>query len=248
MAFCLFFIYFFLFTAIYSLAEDSDLSASIFAPDADNNVEDPYFATLLSSSNVAELPSADASIFDDTSLGSSTSENQNNLFSASHNLDGSTNLALVHSTSPWESLFVSSNLLYSTQDIESNNLFSSSDQLTDQERITQSSDSISLALPSGNNIGEPEHSQSLSFLDSDTPILPFNPVEIIQNIFPDLIPDLSPILPFDPAPLTGPPICDENYFPFCCNEGPPNPAKDEEKQKRRRACYDCELRLPFETL
>ena len=93
------------------------------------------------------------------------------------------------------------------------------------------------------SISEPEDSQELSFLGSDTPVVPFNPIEIIENLNPNLGPDLDPITPlFDFAPLTGPPICEGSYFPFCCNQGPPNPVGDPKKQKRRRKCYDCRSR------
>lgn len=111
----------------------------------------------------------------------------------------------------------------------------------------QTSYSIFQGLHSDTSSSEPDDSQNLSFLDSDIPVVPFDPTEVIEHLIPDLAPD--PVLPsFDLAPLTGPPICEGNYFPFCCNQGPPNPAKDAEKQKRRRKCYDCRSGDFLETL
>ena len=110
-------------TSILALTEDFDASGSIFNPDADN-VEGPYFGTTLDSQNLAESPSTDASIFDDTSLGISTSDNGENLFGASLGSDELTNLAFVHWTPALDSLPAASDMLYSTQDVDSQVFFS----------------------------------------------------------------------------------------------------------------------------
>ena len=106
------------FTTTRSLAEDFDALASIFAPDADN-VEELYSTTLLDSDDSLEPQTADTSIFDDTGLGSLTSESQENLFSTFSDSDDSINLALMHPTSAVDSIFATSDLFSSTQDIDS---------------------------------------------------------------------------------------------------------------------------------
>lgn len=128
MSFYALIVYFLSVTIIQSSAQDLDASASIFALDADN-VEEPYYATLLDSDKLAEPQSASESIFDDTSAGSSTSVNQENLFSASPGSDDSTNFAFVYPILPSDSESAASDSLYSTQDIDSKVFFFSySDQ------------------------------------------------------------------------------------------------------------------------
>ena len=112
----------------------------------------------------------------------------------------------------------------------------------------QASDWMFQPLDSDISIGEPEDSQEVSLLDSDQPLFPFNPIEIIEKNIPNLIPNLDPISPlFDFAPTVRP-ICEGNLFPFCCNQGPPNPVSSVEKQKRRRKCYNCRSRVLSKTL
>ena len=120
----------FSFSTVHALVEDLDASGSIFDPNADN-VEGPYLATILDSPSLGETNSADASIFDDTSLGISTFDNGENLFSASPGLDDSTHLAFAHWTSALDSLPAASDMLYSTQDIDSKVFPPEIDQWTD---------------------------------------------------------------------------------------------------------------------
>lgn len=130
MLFLLLFICFFSFTTIHSLAENLDASASMFSPDADN-IEDSYFATLLGSDNLVAPQSPDTSIFDDTSLGSSVSESRESLFSKFPGSDDVFSLTSVHPAAALDSVSTASDLLYSTQDIDSKVFLPLSYQWTD---------------------------------------------------------------------------------------------------------------------
>ena len=118
------------FTATFhALAEDLDTPSSIFNSDT-GNVEGPYVVTTLASPSLGEAQVADASIFDDTSLESSTSETGENLFSAFPGSDDSNDLAFLYSTSALDAVPAASNVLSSVQDIGSKVLFFSTDQWT----------------------------------------------------------------------------------------------------------------------
>lgn len=113
------FVCFFSFTiTFHALAEDLDTPSSIFNSDT-GNVEGPYFATTLDSHSLAGAQIADSSIFDDTSLESSTSETGENLFSASPSSDDSNDLAFLSRTSALDSVPAASDVLFSGHDIDS---------------------------------------------------------------------------------------------------------------------------------
>lgn len=118
------FVYFIcLLLLIHAVAEVLDTSNSIFNIDTEN-VEGPYFATILDSQSLAEPQIADASIFDNTSFESSTSDTGENLFSVSPGSDDSTDLAFIHGTSALNYIPADSDVLYSTQDTDSKVLLS----------------------------------------------------------------------------------------------------------------------------
>lgn len=117
------FVCFFSFVTIHALAEDLSSSSSIFNLNTEN-VGSPYLVPTLDSHILAQSKIADASVFDDTSLASSTSEAGENLFSASPGSDGSAELAFVDQTSTLDPVPGASDLLFSTQDIDSQVPFS----------------------------------------------------------------------------------------------------------------------------
>ena len=224
-----------------SLTDDFDASAFTVAAGQDNNVDNSFSAASLNSDSLDGLRSTDESVFNDANSEGSTSENSNDLFNSSPNVDDSTNLFLADLAPSPNSVPISDDLFDLTQDSETPILLPISDQSTDQAQITETSDTTLLALDPGGNShqGQPDDSQDLSFLDSE-PLIPINPLDIFNNITPDIDPIRLPTFP-NLAPMTSPPICEGGYFPFCCIQGPPNPATDAEKQKRRRKCYNCRL-------
>lgn len=237
-----------------SLAEFFDASSLLLAPDT---VDDPFSAALLASDHVDHVDgssAADVSIFEDDGSSKSISfENSNSLFDSSPNIQDSNNLALADLTSPSDSGLPAYDLFDTTQDTEAPLLYSIADQKTDQGQIAQTSDSAlpASALSHNNQVGASDDSHDIAFLDSDTPIIPSIP-KIIKDLFPPLNMDPLQLLP-NVGPARPRPICEGNYFPFCCLEGPPSTVKkttvpDPERLRRRRKCYNCRWRLSWNVL
>lgn len=106
-------------------------------------------------------------------------------------------------------------------------------------------DSALLLDPSSSVLGSTgletgDDAQNLALLD-DIPAIPLlNPIDFLRGLY-DNIQDLNLLEDPPPDKSKAPwiPNCGQDYFPFCCLQGPPT-RRYPERGDRRGQCYTCE--------